>query len=554
LSTANPQLHPRRQAKAEPSSPIEVQPIPVRDGVVSLSGFGLRVSVDKAHLILADGIGNKRREGRFARATCGIRRLVIRSNAGFITLEALHWLHDIGASFLQLSYDGEVITISGPRGLDDARLRRAQALAPWTGTGPALMREILREKLIGQGDLLVQRFPQSDAAISEIRKWTWMLDQVEALDQMRSAEARAAAVYWTVLAGVPIKFVRRDEARVPDHWRTFGTRLATSNARNAINPANALLNYLYSLLEAEVTIAAQAVGLDPGLGILHVDTVNRNSLAYDLMEPARPLVDRFLLDLLDRNAFTATNFFENGQGVCRVLPPLTHALIESLPAWRRTVAPIVERVSHTLRRDRQSITMPSNWLLSVGRTSKAEASKQQPGTPLTQENRHASLGYKFRRPGLAGERTTLTATCRLCGTALPEGDHRRICASCLPTYRMELAQRMHEVGRARIARLREQGRDPLRDEGTRQQLGASSSRRLREMYAWDREHGGVYDPVEFQREILPRLQEIPLRQMAKATGLSITYCSHIRSARLVPHARHWDTFRQLCDDWERALT
>jgi hypothetical protein len=38
----------------------------------------------------------------------------------------------------------------------------------------------------------------------------------------------------------------------------------------------------------------EELGLDPGLGVLHRDRPNRDSLACDLMEPVRPLVDAYL--------------------------------------------------------------------------------------------------------------------------------------------------------------------------------------------------------------------------------------------------------------------
>jgi CRISPR-associated protein Cas1 len=56
-----------------------------------------------------------------------------------------------------------------------------------------------------------------------------------------------------------------------------------------------MLNYLYALVEAEAILACQAVGLDPGLGLVHSDTRARASLALDLMEPVRPEVDDFVL-------------------------------------------------------------------------------------------------------------------------------------------------------------------------------------------------------------------------------------------------------------------
>jgi CRISPR-associated protein Cas1 len=61
-----------------------------------------------------------------------------------------------------------------------------------------------------------------------------------------------------------------------------------------------MLNYLYALLESESRLAAAALGLDPGMGLMHVDTDARDSLACDLMEPTRPLVDAYVLDWITR--------------------------------------------------------------------------------------------------------------------------------------------------------------------------------------------------------------------------------------------------------------
>ena len=57
-----------------------------------------------------------------------------------------------------------------------------------------------------------------------------------------------------------------------------------------------MLNYMYALLESEARLAAAALGLDPGLGFIHVDTPARDSLACDLMEAARPQVDAYVLN------------------------------------------------------------------------------------------------------------------------------------------------------------------------------------------------------------------------------------------------------------------
>lgn len=118
--------------------------------------------------------------------------------------------------------------------------------------------------------------------------------------------------------------------------------------RLAANPANAVLNYLYALLEAEATLAARIVGLDPELGVMHADQAHRDSLSADLMEPVRPMVDAYAFKLLASRPFAARDFHETRVGVCRVTPPLTHELAETLPRWRELVGKVAEDFAASL--------------------------------------------------------------------------------------------------------------------------------------------------------------------------------------------------------------
>ncbi len=146
---------------------------------------------------------------------------------------------------------------------------------------------------------------------------------------------------------LPINFPRNDLRRVPDHWRSFGARISpiAGSTRLASNPPNAILNYLYALLEAESRMAAAALGLDPGLGILHVDMQSRDSLAFDLMEPARTQVDAYVLDWITREPLRREWFFEERNGNCRLMGPFALRLSETMVAWRRAVAPTAEWVA-----------------------------------------------------------------------------------------------------------------------------------------------------------------------------------------------------------------
>jgi CRISPR/Cas system-associated endonuclease Cas1 len=93
----------------------------------------------------------------------------------------------------------------------------------------------------------------------------------------------------------------------------------TGSPRLAVSPPNAILNYLYAVLESEWGLAAAALGLDPCMGVLHVDAPNRDSLACDLMEPVRPQVDAFLLDWITRETLKREWFFEQRDGNCRLM-------------------------------------------------------------------------------------------------------------------------------------------------------------------------------------------------------------------------------------------
>lgn len=111
-----------------------------------------------------------------------------------------------------------------------------------------------------------------------------------------------------------------------------------------------MLNLTYSLLEGEATLAARLVGLDPGLGVMHADQPFRDSLASDLMEPVRTLVDAYVFGLLTTRPFAARDFFETRSGVCRVTPPLTHELACTSAHWVRLVGEVAEDFANLLER------------------------------------------------------------------------------------------------------------------------------------------------------------------------------------------------------------
>src|SRR2546425_11800893 len=97
------------------------------NGVLVLTGYGLDVRVWRGRLRVSDGIGRDRREAIVHRATGRLRRLAVLGHSGSVSLEAIRWLADVGAGYLQIDGDGRVLAAFGPQGTDRPAPRRAQA-------------------------------------------------------------------------------------------------------------------------------------------------------------------------------------------------------------------------------------------------------------------------------------------------------------------------------------------------------------------------------------------------------------------------------------------
>lgn len=484
-----------------------------RNGLVIASGYGLKLYVDRGHLVIHDGVGTRRQTRRYNRATGGLRRLVVLGHDGYITLDALHWLKDTGAALVQLDHHGQVIALSAAAGPDIAKLRRAQAGAPTTEVGFGLAQEVLAEKLDGQAAVASQLPGKVDVA--EIHRARNALDQAHAIDGLLMAESAAAAAYWKAWAEVATPFPARQASRLPVHWLTFGQRHSqlTRSPRLATNPANAILNYLYALLEAETTLALQAIGLDPGMGIFHTDKPGRASMSLDVMEACRPAVDAYLLGLLTQRTLSPRDFIETSRGACRLRPAFARQLAETATVWEGHVAPMAERVAQLL----------------------AHATNQPLPTTLTQFERRAA--WSTQRA--SRKRTArLPDTCRDCGDALPDRRHR-YCPACRQKKWGNASQTGRDIAADVLQQLRDNGHDPAHGGHAAQLRGGKNALHQAAIREWNKQHGDGHDPERFASDIAPGLRTVPIDSLVRATGLSAHYCSLIRLGKRTPHPRHW---------------
>ncbi|MBI5307893.1 MAG: CRISPR-associated endonuclease Cas1 [Planctomycetes bacterium] len=80
----------------------------------------------------------------------------------------------------------------------------------------------------------------------------------------------------------------------------------TRTRRPPKDPVNAMLSLCYTLIHYEAVREIQVIGLDPTIGFYHCFDYGRESLACDLIEPFRPMADRFVWELFKcRRGFCA---------------------------------------------------------------------------------------------------------------------------------------------------------------------------------------------------------------------------------------------------------
>jgi hypothetical protein len=272
-----------------------------------------------------------------------------------------------------------------------------------------------------------------------------------------------------------------------------------------------MLNLCYRLAEIECRIACVGVGLDPGLGVIHLDRAGRDSMALDLLEIVRPEVECFVLELVAQRVFRRRDFWKSTDGQVRVLMPLSHDLASTTGGWGHTVAPWAEKVAHIVA---------SGVETKIGRT-----------TPLTGGARRAAQAkVKARKAAsrLASQRGALRAAnqrdaartparlggCVDCGA--PVRDHRHVrCDACIAADPLQSPELRGRRGQAIAARKR----------ALRTQANAG-------LPPWA-------DRDWYRREVWPRLAKIKLAEIMEVAGCSKGYASDIRRGRYVPHVSTW---------------
>jgi CRISPR-associated protein Cas1 len=124
------------------------------------------------------------------------------------------------------------------------------------------------------------------------------VDKQVSIAALRGLEGHAAAAYFAGLSA---------------HLHS-GLGFTGRNRRPPRDPFNAVLSLGYTLLHADTVLALYGAGLDPFVGFYHAIHFGRESLACDLMEVLRPLLDRFAVGLFKSGELHVGDFSITEQG------------------------------------------------------------------------------------------------------------------------------------------------------------------------------------------------------------------------------------------------
>lgn len=135
--------------------------------------------------------------------------------------------------------------------------------------------------------------------------------QIKELDKFKDTKPKDCRNNILGIEGICAKYYWSGISRcMPDNFSFDGRSRQPAN-----DMFNATLNYCYAILYSIVESAAISAGLDTQFGIMHSNIYNKPTLIYDLIEPFRAWVDKFIVEQLLTDKIKIEYFEEKNGGV-----------------------------------------------------------------------------------------------------------------------------------------------------------------------------------------------------------------------------------------------
>jgi CRISPR-associated protein Cas1 len=300
--------------RINPLSPVHV-----------LSGFNCSLKVRNDDLVAFD----TSQERLYSKVTHGLQSIAFLGEGGHITIDAIKWCEAQGVSICILGWHGDLISITTPNSISNVTIRRAQFAA----NRLTVAQVILKRKL--QSQVAIGKLPAAT-----VRATMPKIKAARSVDELNVIEARAALEYWSNWS-FSLKHRKRNW---PPRWTLFAYRasLISGGPRHATHPVNAILNYAYSVVAAQVTRSLITAGFDSTAGFLHADAEGRHSLTYDALELLRADIDARILPWVAAHTWKRSDFPVTPQGGVRLQPTLAALVVQNAVAPQEKINQIIE--------------------------------------------------------------------------------------------------------------------------------------------------------------------------------------------------------------------
>lgn len=201
---------------------------------------------------------------------------------------------------------------------------------------------LVKAKLRNQKRLLVKAMAKRpdlrhglSAAIATLNGILTQLadNQAGDLGQLRGFEGAGAAAYFKAfcpLFAPSLHFTTRQRRPPPD-------------------PVNACLSLGYTLLHFDAVSTCYACGLDPYIGFYHDPAFGRESLACDVIEPLRALLDQWVWRLFRERLLRAEHFSDD-HGKCLMNKAGRQRFYAEYELFAKPVRRLLRRYGHALAR------------------------------------------------------------------------------------------------------------------------------------------------------------------------------------------------------------
>lgn len=226
-------------------------------------------------------------------------------------------------------------------------IRRKQYLNSDTEMSREISKDIVLEKLKGQKKILLDLknnrrrtgndviLQELDSAINTMNKTRqkvskMSVDNIGFKQSLLGFEGTCAAKYFGVISSC-----------LPKKWQ-FKKR----SQNPGVDAFNASLNYMYGMGYAGVEKTIILSGLDPNAGFYHVDSYGKPTLAFDIIEMCRPIIDKTLISIFNKK-MARDDWFENEleEHECSGIRITKNGRAVLLSAYWQENAKLVEKIS-----------------------------------------------------------------------------------------------------------------------------------------------------------------------------------------------------------------